>query len=377
MGICTDRPAYLEIDLSAISANIAAVCAFVGPSVAAMAVIKANAYGHGLIPVGRAALCGGARALGVAMLQEGLTLREAGVCAPIIVLGPALPEQAEALVAANLSPVVSGTESIHALSRAAKARKTRASLHLKIDTGMGRVGAPPDQALELARRIAADPYLDLEGIATHIAWERAEDMHRARAQIAQFKTCLNALPGLSPRWRHAANSAIAVHLPEARFDMVRVGLLTYGLPPTGGASGLCLRPALSLKARIIQIRHIPPGQTLSYGGTFTAKRPSRIALLPLGYADGYSRRLSNRAHVLIRGQRCPVVGTVCMDLTLVDITDLPPIAPGEEAVLLGQSGAETIAVADLAVWMDGIAHEVIAQLGARLPRHYLNGAGIL
>jgi alanine racemase len=367
-----DRPAWLEIDLSAISSNIGAVHRLVGPQTDVMAVIKANAYGHGLEQVAKAAICGGAAALGVAILQEGLKLREAGIDAPVVVLGPTLPDQAEALVAAKLSAVVSTEESICALSKAANVQKTPANVHLKIDTGMGRVGIAPHQARDFANRISCDPHLKLEGVATHIAWECVEDYGKARAQIAQYTQVLDALHNIKPRWRHIANSAMTLHVPESRFDMVRVGLLTYGLPPAEGAANLPLRPAMSLKARIIQVRNVSVGQTLSYGGSFTVQRPSRIALLPLGYADGYNRRLSNRAQVLINGQRCPVVGKVCMDLTLVDITDMPPLKPGAEVVLLGQSGNQKISVNDLANWMEGIPHEVIAQLGTRLPRRYLN-----
>ncbi len=367
-----DRPAWLEVDLSAISSNISAVRHLVGPKTDVMAVIKANAYGHGLEQVAKAAICGGAAALGVAILQEGLKLREAGIDAPVVVLGPALPDQAEALVAAHLSAVVSTEESICALSKAAKAQKIPANVHLKIDTGMGRVGIAPHQTFDFANRINRDPHLKLEGVATHIAWECVADYGKARAQIAQYTQVLNTLPNITPRWRHVANSAMTIHVPESRFDMVRVGLLTYGLPPAEGSANLPLRPALSLKARIIQVRNVSPGQTLSYGGSFTVQRPSHIALLPLGYADGYNRRLSNRAQVLINGQRCPVVGKVCMDLTLVDITDMPPLKPGAEVVLLGQSGNQKISVTDLANWMEGIPHEVIAQLGARLPRRYLH-----
>ena len=363
------RPAWLEIDLSAIGHNIGAIKEAMGTDV--MAIVKANAYGHGLVPVARAALSGGANALGVALLQEGLTLRSAGIESPIVVLGPALPDQANALINANLSQVVSDASQIEALAKAEKKENRAAQVHLKIDTGMGRVGTAPQNAPELAQQIADDPHLILEGLATHIAWE-CENLDHTRTQIACFTNCLAQMAHLKPRWRHVANSVTAVHVAQARFDLVRAGLLLYGIPPSGGAGNLCLRPALSLHARITQVRGLLPGQKLSYGGTFTVQRPSRIALLPLGYADGYNRRLSNCAHALVRGQACPVVGTVCMDLTLIDVTDVPGIAPGEPVVLLGQMGHQRITVGDLAQWMDGIPHEVVAQLSTRLHKCFIN-----
>ena len=366
-----DRPAWLEVDLSAIAANISTVCHRVSPTTRVMAVVKANAYGHGLIPVAKAALKGGASALGVALLQEGVALRKAGIRAPVVVLTPVLPEQAESLVVHTLSQTIGGDDAIPALASAAKRRETQARVHLKVDTGMGRVGLSPDDALGLAPKIAANPHLFFEGIATHVAWERAEDMDKARRQIDTFAACVSKLAHIPIRWHHAANSAMTVHLPESHFDLVRVGLLTYGVPPTRGEGGLSLSPALSLKARIAQVRNFAPGQTLSYGGTCTLTRPSRIALVPLGYADGYSRRLSNNAHVLIRGKPCAVVGAICMDMTLIDVTDIPPVCPGEEVVLIGRQGDHKITVTDLAQWANCISHEVISQLGARLPRRYV------
>jgi len=369
--ISPDRPAWLEVDLRAISANITAVKHFVSPATQILSVVKANAYGHGIKPAAKAAIGGGASALGVALLQEGIILREAGIKIPIVVMDPALPYQAKSLVAHNLSQTVTSPDQIDVLETEAKHHNTKAPVHLKIDTGMGRVGVAPEDALALAQKIVASPHLYFEGIATHIAWERAEDLDKAQKQIQTFSACLDHVKNISIKWRHATNSVMTVHLPTAHFDLVRVGLLTYGIPPAQGAKGLRLTPALSLKTRITQIRDFPAGQMLSYGGTHTLKRPSRIALIPLGYADGYSRQLSNRAHVLICGQPCPVVGTVCMDLILVDITEIPPVQPGEEVTLLGQQGERKITVTDLAQWAESIPHEIVSQLGTRLPRVYI------
>ena len=367
-----DRPAWLEINLSAIANNISAVRQFVSPTTQVMAIVKANAYGHGLIPASRAAIQGGASALGVALLQEGVALRSAGITAPVVVLAPTMPEQADSIVAHNLSQTIGHPDAIPPLEAAAKRHNTRARIHLKVDTGMGRLGLLSDEMLAFAQKIVENPHLFLEGIATHVAWERAEDMDKARHQIKTFAACLSKLTHISVPWRHAANSVMTVHMPESHLDLVRVGLLTYGIPPTQGAGTLSLSPALSIKARIAQVRNFSPGQTLSYGGTYTLTRPSRIALAPLGYADGYNRQMSNKSHVLICGKPCRVVGAICMDVIMIDITDIPSASVGEEVVLLGQQGDRKITVNDLAQWGNCIPHEVVTLLGTRLPRHYIS-----
>ena len=367
-----DRPAWIEVNLSAIANNISAVRQFVSPTTQVMAIVKANAYGHGLIPASRAAIKGGASALGVALLQEGVALRSAGITAPVVVLAPTMPEQADSIVVHKLSQTIGHPDAIPSLEAAAKRHNTRARIHLKVDTGMGRLGLLSDEVLAFAKKIDQNPHLFLEGIATHVAWERTEDMDKARHQIKTFIACLSKLTDISVTWRHAANSVMTVHMPESHFDLVRVGLLTYGIPPTQGAGPLSLSPALSIKARIAQVRNFSAGQTLSYGGTYTLTRPSRIALAPLGYADGYNRQMSNKSHVLIRGKPCPVVGAICMDVIMIDVTDIPPVAVGEEIVLLGQQGDCKITVNDLAQWGNYISHEVVSLLDARLPRHYIS-----
>jgi alanine racemase len=363
------RPAWIEIDLGAISNNISAIQSFVGAKTDILAVVKANAYGHGLVPASRAALQGGAKALGVALLQEGEQLRAAGIEAPILVMGPCLPQHAPALIQNDLATVVSGLEGLQALTRAARDHKTRGRIHVKIDTGMGRIGCSREEGLSLVHEIVENPNLILEGIMSHIAWENKQDHEKVRAQIDAFSSFLKQCHPIRPHWRHLANSATALQFPEAHLDLVRVGLLTYGLPPL--VTNLTLKPALSFKARITQLRSFLPGQTLSYGGTCTLSRPSRIATLPLGYADGYNRHLSNRAKVLVQDQRCPVVGTVCMDLTLVDVTDVPKVKLGDEVILIGPSQNDSITAKDLANWSDTIVHEIVSQFSPRLPRYNL------
>ena len=364
------RPAWIEVDLDAIAANTAAVKRCVGSRTDVMAVVKANAYGHGLVQAAGAALRGGATALGVALPEEGLELRSAGVLAPILVLGVSPPEAAESLVAAHLAQILAGTDTAEALSRASQQLGRPARGHLKIDTGMGRIGVLPEHATSVAVAIVSLPGVRLEGVATHIAWEAGPDMPRAVGQITCFTECLGALKqrGICPRWRHAANSEMTVQMPQCHFDMVRVGLLIYGIPPTGGSGRMHLGPALALKARITQIKIVRPGHTISYGGTFTARRPSTVGVVPLGYADGYPRRMSNRGEVLIRGCRCPVIGAVCMDQIVVDVTDVPGVKLGQEVVLLGRQGNDEVTVGEVARRIGGITHEVVSQLGVRLPR---------
>lgn len=361
-----DRPAWIEVDCNAISQNITTVQDFVGPQTQVMAVVKANAYGHGLIPASKAALKGGAHFLGVALPQEGQQLRASGIQAPILVLSPCLPHQAHTLIQNNLATVISHTNSLQTLSNTAKELKTQAKVHLKIDTGMGRVGCTPEEGLHLIECITHDPHLQLEGIMSHIAYEQAHPL--IHKQINRFQSFLQQKNLPSIPYQHLANSATTLQFPKAHHNLVRVGLLTYGLPPQ--KTHLQLVPALSLKARITQIRNLPQGQSLSYEGTHTLTRPSRIALIPLGYADGYSRHLSNRAQVLVQGKRCPVVGNICMDLTLIDVTDVPHTAIGDEVVLIGASQNDAISPQNLATWSNTIVHEIIAQLSTRLPYHY-------
>ena len=363
------RPAWIEVDLNAVAHNVRAVRSFVGAGTGVMAVVKANAYGHGLIEVARAAADAGASMLGVAIPDEAARLREAGVDARVLVLGPVLPQQAEDVVRAGCAQVIGEEGAARALSTAAMRHGMRAKVHVKVDTGMGRVGVSTDRAPAFIQEVLELPGLELEGVMTHFSTADEEDLSFARDQLGRFRRLL-VEAGVRPRWRHAANSGAIVYLPDAHLDLVRSGLLTYGIPPRPGPCPLRLRPALSLKARITQLRTARKGENISYGRTFVTSRESRLALVPLGYADGYSRGLSNRGEVLVRGCRARVVGRVCMDQFVVDVTEIGDVRAGDEVVLIGRQGCEEIAVWDVARAMDGIAHEVVAMLGARLSRRY-------
>ena len=368
----SSRPAWIEVDTDEIGYNVQAVRAFVGESTGVMAIVKANAYGHGLVEVARAAVGAGAVMLGVAVLDEAICLREAGVDAPVLILGPVLPGQAEEVVRAGCAQVVSEGGLARALAAAALRHGVQAKTHVKVDTGMGRVGMSLDRAPSFVEEVMGLPGVELEGVMTHFSTADEEELSFAREQMARFQGLLDRLEdaGIRPRWRHAANSGAIVSLPDAHLDLVRSGLLTYGIPPTPGPCSLRMRPALSLKARVTQLRTARKGESISYGRTFVTRRESRLALVPLGYADGYSRGLSNRGEVLVRGSRAPIVGRVCMDQFVVDVTDVEDAQAGDEVVLIGRQNKEEITVWDVAGAMDGIAHEVVAMLGARLPRRY-------
>ena len=362
--------AWVEVDRRAISRNVAALNAWLGPSTDVMAVVKANGYGHGLVDAARAALSGGAVCLGVARIDEALSLRSAGVGAPILVLGCGLPEQAEDIVSAGVSQTVSGLEMAAAISAAAVKHGVVGKVHLKIDTGMGRVGTRPEAALDLCHRLLRLDGLDIEGVATHVPWEAPDDLPKIDAQLDRFVVTVDNLHrnGLRPRWRHAANSVATLRSPRAHLDLVRVGLLAYGILPSDTAPAFPLHPALAIRARITQVRALPAGSTISYGATHTVTKPAILALVPVGYADGYPRRLSNRGEVLVRGHRCPVVGAVCMDQIIIDVTALKDVRVGEDVTLLGRMAGDEIAVDQIVQWTGGIPHEVVSQISTRLPR---------
>jgi alanine racemase len=377
----TGRPAWLTVRLDAIRANIAAAQAFISPRAGVMAVVKANAYGHGLVPVARAALEGGASWLGVAIPEEAFALRAAGITARVLVMGASDPLAAEDMVRHGVDAALSTTELLKALSAAAVRQGRPARIHIKVDTGMGRVGVLPEAAPEWMREVAAAPGLEWAGLMTHFATADEPDLTFAREQWREFRNLFSAAmalrpPGGGPLFVHAANSAATCSLPETWRDvpasmcpLVRCGLLTYGVPPLPSGPMPVLRPALSLKARVTQAKDVPAGTSVSYGATFRTMRPSRLALVSLGYADGYGRANSGRAEVLLRGGRVPVAGRVCMDQFVVDAT-VTGAEVGDEVVLLGRQGDDEITVNELAAWGGTVHHEVLARLGDRLPRVY-------
>ncbi len=362
------RPTVVQIDLDAIRHNVRTV----KPADAElMAVVKADGYGHGDLPVARAALEAGATWIGVALVEEGIALRASGIEAPILVLSefPAGSER-EALEA-RLTPTVYSTDGLDRLAAAASAAGRNLAVHVKVDTGMHRVGLyPPESVSEFAALVAAAG-LELEGLWTHFAAAESED-EGTRTQLRWLIAAADGLRarGTRPRYLHAANSAGTLRFPEARLDVVRVGAAMYGLDPGAGigpAAGL--RPALRWISSVTLVHRLPAGERLSYGWTYELGRDANVATVPVGYEDGYARALSNRADVLIRGRRYRVSGTVTMDQLLIDCGD-DDVRPGDEVVLIGDQGAERISAEELAGHMGTIGYEIVTTISERVPREH-------
>jgi len=372
------RPVWAEVDLEAIRENIRQIRRFTargGKAPEIMAVVKAEAYGHGAVATARAALEAGATRLGVAMPEEGILLREAGIDCPILVFTPLLPDQAEAFLEYGLTPTIAGEEGARALSAATGRHGRKARVHIKVDTGMGRVGVPPAEAPGLARKVAALPNLEVEGVYSHFATADEADLSFAYHQLDLFKEVLKNLEeaGVKIPLRHIANSGAIINLPESYFDLVRPGIIIYGLYPSEETprDRLPLKPALSLKARVIQVKRVPPGTGISYGQIYHTQKATNIVTLPLGYADGWSRLLSGKARVLLKGKSFPLVGRVCMDQCMADVGDLE-VEPGEEAVLIGRQGEEEISADEVAGLLGTINYEVVCMLSDRVPRVWLH-----
>ena len=366
-----ERPTWLEVDLEAVANNLRQVCQIVGPEVRVMAVLKADGYGHGATRIARTALNNGAQMLGVACLSEGVGLRRAGIGAPILVLGYTPPWQAREAILNRITITLFDLDMAHALSRAAGEVGQTACVHIKVDTGMGRLGLLPAQVLPFMKQVATLPNLIIEGIFTHFSTADEGDKSYTYAQLERFKDVLAQIQaaGLQVELIHAANSAAILSVPEARFNMVRLGIALYGLAP-GPATPLPdgFRPALSFKTRIAQVKTLPPGSYVSYGNTYRTEREQRIAVIPVGYADGFRRAPHHWGYVLVRGQRAPIVGRVCMDQTMIDVTHIAGVRQGDEVVLIGQQGQEKITVEDVAQRLGTINYEVVAEILARVPR---------
>jgi alanine racemase len=370
------RPVWAEIDLRAIAHNLQAMKQVTSPATEIMAVVKANAYGHGILEVSRVALTNGAKWLGVAILDEALLLRQHEIKAPILVLGYTGIEQAETVVRAGVTQAVYTFSQAKALSAAAVKLGLLAVIHLKIDTGMGRLGFLPSAAtLATIEKIADLPGLVIGGIFTHFAAADAPDKTYTREQFRQFQALIQELEwkGIKPPLKHAANSAAFLDLPETHLDLVRLGIVLYGLYPSPEVRQdlLCLQPAMTVKARVSFVKELPAGWNVSYGRTYTTAGPTAIATIPMGYADGYSRLFSNRGEVLIRGIRVPVVGRVCMDQFMVDVSAQFPVVLGDEVVIFGRQNGSVLTVEELAAKIGTINYELICMISERVPRIYI------
>jgi len=337
------RHAWIEIDLTALRYNLSAFREILSPGSDIMCIIKANAYGHGAVPLASVLRQEGVTHFGVALVQEGIELRASGVSEPLLVLGHTPDEDLQDAVKYNLTLTVFTLEQAIALNETAGSLERRARVHLKVDTGMGRIGFIPGRgALRDIAEIVRLPNLEVEGIYSHLAWADSPEGTYTRTQLGRFQGFLDDLADNGIRFKkvHLANSAATINYPETHFDLVRMGISLYGLYPDPSMAispKVDLRPVMSIKARLSFVKEVPEETAITYGCTFVTRRPSLIGTIPMGYADGVPRLLSNRGEVLVKGRRCPIVGRVCMDQFMVDVTDLPERPRiGDEVVFLGR-----------------------------------------
>jgi alanine racemase len=376
-----------EIDLKALAHNFKELRRITHPDARLMGVVKANGYGHGAIEVARCALQNGAEVLGVARIEEAIRIREADIEVPILIFGYTLPELATDILKYDLTQTVYTYPSAQALSRTATSLKKKIKIHLKVDTGMGRLGLLPQDfqenhsdainadTVDECLAIAGLKGLELEGVFTHFATADSADKAYAEDQLDLFMSFLNRLhkAGLEPPVRHAANSAALIDMPQSHLDMVRPGIASYGLYPSGEVDKkhVSLKPAMALKARIIHLKKVPAGFKVSYGSTYETSKATTIATIPVGYADGLNRLLSSRGQMLVHGKRAPIIGRVCMDLTMLDVGHIDNVQIGDEVVIFGQQGSDAITVDEIASTLNTINYEIVSTITARVSRVYL------
>jgi alanine racemase len=373
------RPAWVEIDLARLRNNLRLIRRDLPQHVRLMAVVKDEAYGHGALDAARLALEEGAWGLGLSTLEEAMTVRDAGITAPLLLLGERQEAELPWCVEHDLTVCINGVHTVRQLAHIAAAQDKRVPVHLKIHTGMSRFGVRWDEALPLIEQIAAEKSLRLEGVMTHFAQSDETEKTFANLQFSRFVEVLRGMAarGISVQLRHTCNSGGFLDLPHAHLDMVRVGILIYGIFP----SSVCRRipgiePVMSVKARIAAIQKLKPGEVVGYGMRYTAPSERRIAILPIGYGDGFPR-VRNTGGALIRGQRAPLIGGIAMDALMVDITNIPGAQTWDEAVLMGKQGGEEISVHDIAKLKNSVSYDVLTSWRLRLRRKSVNGATAL
>ena len=373
-SVYSARPAWVEINLDQIAHNIGQFRQLVAPQTQIMAVVKADGYGHGAVMIGKTALSAGAESLAVAFVEEGIYLRQAGIDAPILLLGYTDPVQFATLIEYKLTPTVFDFPTAADFSKQALTAGVVLPLHLKVDTGMGRVGLLPAEAAAVTEQIAALPAIKIEGFFTHLASAEDDDQAYTEEQLNKFNQVIETLKAknISIPLIHAANSAAALKLPGAHYNLIRLGLALYGHYSAAALSkcDITLKPALTFKSRVVMVKKLPPGSCISYGCTYKTSDAELIATVPVGYADGYSRLLSNKGEVLIRGVRAPVVGRVCMDHLMVDVTHIPGTQRGDEVILYGKQGAEEITIEEAAALIGTVNYELLCAVDKRVSRFY-------
>jgi len=365
------RPTWVEVDLETIASNVRQIKEIVGPEVKILAVLKADAYGHGAITVARTAINNGVSYCGVASVSESLRLRAGGISVPTLVLGYTPTWLVRKAILHDITLTIYDADMARAISRAAGNLRRTACVHIKVDTGMGRLGLLPEQVVPFVQEIRDLPDLDLAGIFTHFSVADDADLEYTRWQLDRFREVLDNLAGIGVTFRtvHCANSAAILRLPEAHFNTVRLGLAMYGLRPSPHVPlPAGFRPALTWKTTIAQVKILPPGSYVSYGNTYRTEQEEAIAVIPVGYADGFRRAPTRWREVLVRGQRAPIVGQVCMDQTMIDVSHIPNVRVGDEVVLIGRQGEDEITAEEVADWLGTINYEAISEILARVPR---------
>ncbi|OGC93631.1 MAG: alanine racemase [candidate division Zixibacteria bacterium RBG_16_48_11] len=369
----TFRPAWLEVSRSALAYNCRNIQKKLGKKVELLAMVKANAYGQGAVECSRIFLKNGAKPLGVAIIEEGIELRKAGIQAPILVVYPEMAGREELVVKYNLEQTVCDFEFAKKLSSTTRRKKKKVNLYVKVDTGMGRYGLTPQQAVDLAEKLAGLPNIEVKGIMSHFSSAFRRDKTHTFQELNRFQEALNLLEekGIDIPVKSIANSSATLDLPESYFNQARVGILLYGIYPSAeNTRSVSVKAAASLKAKISFIKRVPQGTPISYMRTFHTTRESIIATVPLGYCDGYNFLLSNRGVGIVKGQEVPVVGRVCMDSLMLDVTDIPNVRAGDEAVLFGKQKGKELTVDELASKAGLLSYELITRMGKRLPIVY-------
>jgi alanine racemase len=372
MSLSAGRPTVGEVDLRALEFNYRQIQKRIPEGVKLLAMVKADAYGHGAIPVSHKLEKLGVEFLGVAIPEEGVELREGGIKTPILVFGGIFEGGVDPFFQFRLTPVLFRKDSLKLLSREAEKRRKKMKVHVKVDTGMGRLGVPFNRWGDFLKEVKRFPNIEIEGLLSHFSMTDQEKNY-THGQWRAFQRAVRMAKemGVFCPYLHMANSAILTAFPNYSPNLARPGIMLYGSYPSPAFQNLIpLKPVMTLKTRIHFLKSVPPGARISYGGTFTTKRESRIATLPIGYADGYSRHLSNQGEVLIRGKRAPVIGRVCMDFITVDVTDIPHVSMGDEVVLMGKQGKERISAEEIAEKINSISYEVLCLIGKRVPRVY-------
>ena len=370
------RATRAEIDLRAFRHNLQNLRNYLAPQTQIMAVVKADAYGHGAVPCARIAVASGADYLGAGVIEEGIELRKSGINTPILILGSIFANEVEDLVYYDLATILCNLPLAQALSKEGRKQNKIVSVHIKLDTGMNRLGVSPKYSTTLLDQIHNLPNLKIEGISTHFSSADNEDISITQVQIEKFRTTLAKLKNLPIV--HCANTSALFRIPESHFNMVRPGLILYGSLPSPSLNkvlsqkGNHFQPVMQWKSQIILIKPIAKGQPISYSGSFITRQNSLVATLPIGYADGLHRSLSNKIDVLIRGKRAPQIGNICMDMTLIDVTKIQGVEEGDEVVLFGEQEGQVIQVEEMAIKGETIPYEILCNVGKRVPRIYNN-----